>query len=436
MRTWLLLWALLFPLSAEAAPTVPASSPADGGSVTWYDYRAGPGPRLHVYLFWSPTCPHCRAARAFLEPLAAGRDDLVIHSHDITGTAAGERFRRVAGASGASTRSVPAIAYCGRMVTGFSDTPTHRRWFVEQFDSCRQAVADDRPWDQAERHVPLDLPLLGPTDPQSFGLPALTLSLGLLDSINPCAFFVLLFLLSLMVHLRSRARMALVGGLFVLVSGAVYFAVMTAWLNVFLVVGQLAWITALAGGVALVLATLNIKDFLLPGRGPSASIPEGAKPGLFRRMRGLLNVDSLPALLTGTLVLAVSANSYELLCTAGFPMIYTRILSLSDLSTTGYYAYLALYNLVYILPLMLIVTLFVTTLGSRKLSEREGRVLKLLSGLMMLQLGLLLLLAPQALTDLRVAVSLPLVAVLFTLLLKDRVLGGGATGGSDRRPGP
>jgi len=76
-------------------------------------------------------------------------------------------------------------------------------------------------------------------------------------------------------------------------------------------------------------------------------------------------------------------------------MVYTRLLTLADLSPAGRYAYLAAYNLIYIVPLALIVAVFTRTLGARKLTEREGRLLKLLSGVMMLELGLLLLLAPE-----------------------------------------
>jgi hypothetical protein len=116
-------------------------------------------------------------------------------------------------------------------------------------------------------------------------------------------------------------------------------------------------------------------------------------------MRGLVAADNPTTLLLGTVALALAANSYELLCTAGFPMVYTRVLTLNDLSSALYYGYLALYNLVYVLPLLAIVLVFTFTLGSRKLSEEQGRVLKLLSGLMMLGLGVLMLAAPERLSN-------------------------------------
>ena len=142
-----------------------------------------------------------------------------------------------------------------------------------------------------------------------------------------------------------------------------------------------------------------MKDFFLFKQGVSLSIPESAKPKLFERMRGLLKAPTLPALIAGTVILALSANAYELLCTAGFPMVYTRVLTLHKLSTFQYYQYLALYNIVYVVPLAVIVAVITTTLGARKLTEWQGRQLKLVSGLMMLSLGAVLIVNPALLNN-------------------------------------
>jgi hypothetical protein len=197
-----------------------------------------------------------------------------------------------------------------------------------------------------------------------------------------------------MVHARSRVRMLLIGTTFVLISATVYFMFMAAWLNLFMMLGAVPVITVIAGIIAVAIGLINTKDYFLFSQGPSLSIPENAKPGLFRRMRALLKADNLGAMLLGTAALAIAANSYELLCTAGFPMVYTRLLTLNELGSLEYYGYLVLYNLVYVLPLLIIVLVFSFTLGAYKLSEQQGRFLKLLSGLMMLGLGLVLLFAP------------------------------------------
>jgi hypothetical protein len=263
----------------------------------------------------------------------------------------------------------------------------------------------------------LHVPVLGEVVPEQWSLPLLTISLAALDSFNPCAFFVLLFLLSLLVNTRDRRRMLLIGAVFVAVSGLVYFAFLAAWLNLFLVAGELRWITLAAGLVAVLIGLLNVKDFAWPGRGPSLSIPDQARPGLYRRMRELVGMRRAAPALVATVLLALVANSYELLCTAGFPMVFTRVLTLQDLSQAAHYGYVALYCLVYVMPLSIIVLLFLRTLGRRKLQAHEGRALKLLSGLMMLGLGITLVLAPQAMTRPMVGIALVGSALLVTLLI-------------------
>ncbi|MDR4470743.1 MAG: NrdH-redoxin, partial [Nitrospira sp.] len=129
--------------------------------------------------------------------------------------------------------------------------------------------------------------------------------------------------------------------------------------------------------------------------GLSLSIPESAKPGLYARIRRILQADNLAGALVGIIVLAGLVNTIELLCTAGFPAVYTQILAMQQLPTWNYYGYLGLYNLAYILDDGLMVTIAVVTLSRRKLQERAGRWLKLASGLVMAGLGAILLLSPE-----------------------------------------
>ena len=192
---------------------------------------------------------------------------------------------------------------------------------------------------------------------------------------------------------------------------------MAAWLNVFLIAGELRVITMVAGLLALTVAALNIKDYFWFKEGPSLSIPDAAKPGLFKRMREVVTTGNMGPMLASTVLLAIVANSYELLCTAGFPMVYTRALTLASLESWQYYAWLAAYNVIYVLPLLAIVIVFTRTMGARKLSESEGRVLKLVSGFMMLGFGLVLLFAPGMLTNPLASILVLVVAVAASVLI-------------------
>ena len=369
------------------------------------------GKTVELSFFWSHRCPHCLEARPFIETLAAKYPWLKVNSYDLIDHPDNvRRYLEMTEALNAAANSVPAFIFCDQMLVGY-DKPTGIGQILEQrLIACHQ----DSRIEQEE--TVLKLPIVGTIDYQDFSLPVLTLFIASLDAFNPCAFFVLLFLLSLMVHTRDRMRITVIGSTFVLFSGIMYFLFMAAWLNLFLLTKQLAMITVGAGLIAVVIGLVNIKDYFFFQQGISLSIPESAKPKLFERIRNLVQAGQWPTMIAATMVLAIVANSYELLCTAGLPMVYTRILTLQSLSNEHYYLYLAFYNLIYVVPLFLIVVVYTWTLGSRKLSERQGRLLKLLSGLMMLSLGGMLLLAPELLNHMLASVSILGAAVALTLL--------------------
>lgn len=371
-------------------------------------------PQLQLYYFWTTTCPHCQEARPFVEAIPATRPWVALHSMELNGYPEHARqYQTMAAQLGQEAVSVPALLFCGEMHVGWDKAETTGAEIAWRLDECHARLLAGSVVAGLSAGK-LSVPILGEVDPQHFSLPLLTVAIAGLDAFNPCAFFVLLFLLSLLAHQKNRERMLVIGGIFVLFSGLMYFAFMAAWLNLFQVLGNLAWVTLAAGALAVFVGVVNVKDFFAFEQGLTLSIPESRKPNIYRRARAILSVDNLPAMVAATVFLAIAANFYELLCTAGFPMVYTRLLTLSELPPAGYYLYLALYNLIYVVPLVLIVLVFARTMGARKLTEREGRLLKLLSGAMMLELGALLLVAPERLNNLAVAFGLLGIAVAIT----------------------
>ncbi len=369
---------------------------AGAGAVT---ARTDNAPGVTLYFFWGEGCPHCERAKPFLKELAGKYPALRIESCEVLEHRENiPRLTEMAKACNQEATGVPTFIIGTRMLSGFSpETAVELEQLVK---SALDEVVANHPEHSPPRAADaITLPLIGRVDTSRFSLPVFTIVIAGLDSFNPCAFFVLFFLLSLLIHAHSRFRMLLIGGVFVIFSGVVYFVFMAAWLNLFLLTGTLPAVTMAAGIIALIVAAINIKDFFCFERGISLVIPEDQKPKLFARMRNLLKASSLLSMVAGTAVLALAANSYELLCTAGFPMVFTRMLTLQHLSTLQYYVYLAFYNVVYIIPLAVIVGVFTVTLGSRKLTEWQGRILKLVSGLMMFGLGLVLLINPSLLNS-------------------------------------
>ncbi|MBI4383994.1 MAG: thioredoxin family protein [Nitrospinae bacterium] len=278
-------------LSWFPAPAVPGAEAAglplpEGkppGWEGWYAASPEEGTKIHLYFFWSGKCPHCLRAKPFVESLRSAYPWLAVHSLELGESRENaELYLKIASALGEKAKSVPAFLFCERLHAGYDDERNAGVFLKNQLLVCRQNLlanvssGSGKPLPDAGK-TPLVLPFMGQIDPSALSLPALPLIVAGMDAFNPCAFFVLLFLLSLLVHTRSRAKMAFIGGTFVLFSGLVYFIFMAAWLNVFLLMGELKAVTVLAGAVAATLALVNIKDYFFFGKGPSLSIPENGE---------------------------------------------------------------------------------------------------------------------------------------------------------------
>ncbi|MBN2886998.1 MAG: thioredoxin family protein [Chromatiaceae bacterium] len=207
-------------------------------AIPWRTVTTGGEVEVHLYLFWSKGCPHCQAALPFAQSLARDYPWLRVHGYELTADRAHvERYITMAAELGAEARAVPAFFVCGHLLTGFDGPKGRGREILALAQACREhAPALGLGDGEQELHRPLSLSLPGELSWAPTSLALFTLMIAGLDALNPCAFFVLLFLLSLLVHARSRARMLLIGMTFVLCSGLLYFLFMAAWLNLFLVV--------------------------------------------------------------------------------------------------------------------------------------------------------------------------------------------------------
>lgn len=369
-----------FPAAALAGPGADDTQPGVASSRA---VPATPTTAADVRVYVREGCPHCADAKAFLASLAAQRPGLTIDYRDVVrDRAAADELRVLSQQAGVWPPGVPTFVVAGTVVVGFDDGEHIGRQIVALLDRAPgRGSATATGW-------------FGTLSATTLGLPLFTLALGLIDGVNPCAMWVLLFLLSLLVRLQDRGRMALIAGTFVAASGAVYYAFLAAWLNVFLVIGMTQGLRWVLAGVALAIGAINVKDFFAFRRGVSLGIPDSAKPGLYARVRQVVNAPTLAMSLTAVTALALVVNVVELLCTAGLPALYTAVLTQHDVSPAARYGYLALYIVGYIADDALMVTLAVLALGQRKLTEHTGRWLKLISGAVMLALGAVLALRP------------------------------------------
>jgi cytochrome c biogenesis protein CcdA len=206
---------------------------------------------------------------------------------------------------------------------------------------------------------------------------------ALIDSINPCAFGVLLFLMAVLLSMGSAKRALRSGIVYTFVIFVVYLAAgfgIIRFASDFLVLGG---VKIFVGVVVLLGALIEFKDFFWEGKGLSLAIPKSAKPWLEKSARRGTFVSLI---VLGALVALV-----ELPCTGG---IYLGILSLIASSGVKGVLYLVLYNVIFVLPLILI-SYFVYR-GAKvdvvnDWVQRNKKFMRLAAGLVMLGLGLSLL---------------------------------------------
>lgn len=372
------------PACAPAPPASPAPQLAAPA--------ARPVLAARLTFYWGVGCPRCEEAEPFLEALSRERPGLVIRRVEVRGDPAGRAaYDAELARLGISPAGIPLFVVEDAYVLGFSTGrgETAVRALLERPASALPAFAPEA----------VAVPLLGRVEARRVPLATLTAVVGLLDGLNPCAMWVLMVLLGLLVNVRARGRLLLFGGAFVLVSGLVYFAFMTAWSGLFASLGGSRGVTIALGVALVVMGLVNVKELVLFRRGPSLTIPDRAKPALYRRMRAVAGASTLPAALLGVVALALLANLVELGCTVGLPALYTRVLSLRpELAPWERLAWIAAYNVFYVVPLAIIVGTFAVVAPRAHLRERGARLLKGLSGILLLAGGVVLLMAPQLLT--------------------------------------
>jgi glutaredoxin len=394
-RRFVPLWLLLAALIGLMAAGTPARS-------------ADPD---RIELFVREGCPHCGQAEAFVAQLGRERPGLTIVVRDVTkDEGALARLQELVRSAGAGAARVPAAYVNGQLILGYSTEASTDKLIRSALAGSR--VASSTPGDssscEAEDSLScgpgagaaaaappaedFSVTLFGRTVTlDDVGLPAFTLAMGLLDGFNPCSMWVLLLIISMLAPLNDRKRMLAIAGTFVLVEGISYFVMMAAWLNLFLLIGLSRASQIAIAVIAIVAGLINVKDFFAFGRGITLSIPDSAKPRIYSRMRGILHAPTYTAAIAGTVVLGLLVQVVEFMCTSGFPALFTRILTLRQLDTASYYGYLLLYNAAYMVDDIIVLGIGVKLLSRHRLNKKEGRMLKLLAGVVMIGLGVYLL---------------------------------------------
>ena len=377
---------------------------------------AQPRDQVEAYLFWGAGCPHCERAIDFLKRLEAEEPRLRVHYLEVTRDAANRRaFAAVVEKIALEDPAVPLTLVGDAAMVGYASDETSGAELRRMIGYCLARGCPDtvgpmlQPLAGAgagvarglptvpQRVIPreVSVPFIGTFAIADLSLPVLTIVLGALDGFNPCAMWVLVFLIGLLVGMQDRIRMWTLGTAFIAGSALVYFLFMAAWLNFLLFMGAVVWVRAAVAVVALGGGFYYLREYF---RNPDAACPvtaPQARRRVFESLHKLATESRFWLALLGIMALAFAVNLVELLCSAGIPAVYTQVLALSNLPAWQYYAYLTLYILVFMLDDLFVFVVAMKTLQISGITTSYSRFSHLAGGIVLLAIGALLLLRPE-----------------------------------------
>jgi thiol-disulfide isomerase/thioredoxin len=355
-----------------------------------------------INFFYLPGCPHCDAQKPFNEKLAEKYPGIRIVEHDAATPQGSALLSDMLAQLGVEKEpefpitiiiiSENEVFISGWVSGGWESEETTGREIEKALEQCLTGncppPAGEEPGDG------IVLPIIGKFIPADYSLPALAVILGLVDGFNPCALWVLVYLISLVMTLRDRRRIWLIVGSFVLASGVLYFLFMTAWLNVFLFIGYVRPVTVVIGLVALGGGILQIRDFIkTKGEIVCEVTSEESRGKTMARMQRIVSSPITLGTIVGIIALAFVVNAIEFVCSAAVPAVFTQVLALASLTTFQYYGYILLYVFFFMLNNLVIFGAAAFALTSN-LGVRYAKYARPIGAAILIILGALLLFAP------------------------------------------
>lgn len=374
---------------------------------------------VNAYFFYSNGCPHCATEEIYFEEVLKDKyPDLKIYEFEIYNNRKNALLLQEAASKlGVGVDGVPFLIIGNEHFVGFSNSlsPEMIEEKVEEClqNSCPDSIAalagvevseEDNVFygDQKEeveedlnKEKIIDVPFLGKINTLDFSLPVLTIVLGALDGFNPCAMWVLLFLISLLLGIKDRRKMWILGTAFIVSSAFVYFLFMVAWLNLILFLGFVIWVRLLIGVLALAGGGYSLKEALFNRDDGCKVASSEKKQKIFQRMKAAISQNNLFLAVFGIVLLAFAVNLVELICSAGLPAIYAQVLALNEMAGWRYYLYILLYIFFFMLDDLFIFFVAMITLKMTGITTKYTRLSRLIGGLLMLIIGLLLIFKPE-----------------------------------------
>lgn len=371
---------------------------------------------VNLYLFHGDGCPHCAKEREYLKEIEKEYDDVNIHLYEVWyDTDNQELLEKVKKELNSSTNYVPLTIIGDKYTVGFNDNT--KLMIKNNIEKCLKEECEDvvgnvlagktanettikkevKEQKKDKEDSIKDLPILGKVDVKKVSLPIIAAVIGLVDGFNPCAMWVLIFLISMLLGTKDRKKMWILGLTFLFTSAFIYLLFMVAWLNVAIKMNTVIWLRITIAIIAIIAAFINLKSFYKSLKKDTGCevVDSKKRKNIIEKIKKFTLEKSLILGLLGVMTLAVSVNFIELACSAGLPLLFTQILALNNLSKLSCMIYILIYIFFFLIDDIIVFVIAMFTLKITGISNKYSKYSHLIGGIIMLLIGLLMIIKPE-----------------------------------------
>ena len=377
---------------------------------------------VNIYFFHSNTCPHCKEEIKLLNELDEYYDNINIYKYEISDDNNSVLLSNIGTLLDVKITGVPFTIIGNKYFVGYSSENSKKTFIstIKYFstysytDVVGKYIKENNFPNSEEIILPTDgitpdispeeynknyanytfnLPIIGQVDTSKLTLPLTTIVIGLVDGFNPCAMWILLFLITMLVGLNDRKKMFILGLSFILTSGVVYFLIMLLWLDLSKLLINVSYIRIIIGLTGIIIGSINLLKGLKKEKG--CTIVEDKKRNkIITKIRSFTKEKNMFLCILGVVTLGVSVNVIELACSLGLPLIYTEILSLANITKLESIIYLIIYIFFFLIDDIIVFIIAMFTLKVTGLSNKYSKLSKILGGVILILLGVLLIFFP------------------------------------------
>ncbi|HPF42132.1 MAG TPA: hypothetical protein PLP02_01275 [Bacillota bacterium] len=381
-------------------------------SFVFYTVKVSASSPVNLYFFYDITCGHCQEEDAYLSLLESEYPDIVVNRYELSESDYNlALYDSVRETFGKSMSLTPLLVIGGVALTGFSEqTETDIVSLIERYTTATDYVdvtekiingetvdRDDIEYLRFSWGDYVYIPIFGNVSVDSFSLIVAAIVIGLVDGFNPCAMWILLFLITLLVELPDKRRRWTLGIAFLLTSGIFYFLIMTTWLKIGISIAAIKWVRIAIASFALAFGIYNITRFVisLKHKETGCDVTNVKMKRKFQDMvRSSVAKKNILMAIFGIMLVAIAVNFLELACSAGLPLLFTQILAYRSLPYAIYLMYIGIYVFFFLVDDIAVFVISMITLEVKGISNRFGKVSQLVGGAIMIAIGILLMFFP------------------------------------------